>query len=555
MKYSGVDGAAWSRIVRTAIVLCLSMGSAFAETTEIVFFAAGYTPEINTGDNPNRLHEFTRIANEWESLHPGVKVVFVKQPVGDYLTWLLTQVKGGMGPDILWAEGNWCNDYAKNNWFVRLNTYLEAPNPYVPGNQRWRDLFYEHWLQTKVAPDGSLYTLSIDLNETGVYYNKDIFHEAGMEPPTTWAEMIESCRKLEAADCVPFAISAKQYGSFSWAKWALHDQLWSDLLSEIAVHGAVGLVNDQEMVRAYHKGLWSPRDPRYTEMLRILKDWSQYWNRDAMAGTPDEERLFRMGKAAMYLQGGWYMPNLLRDPLRTFEFGVFPLPGITKVTSPYGLEKAGPAPGVGGASATQYAITSNAARRGRLELAVDFMRFFTAPRNLERLVYEAGMCLPNGPGMKINPLLTPFATELEVRRYQFPGQVSVKRHYEHEFRVIQSYVGGTYTLEQAVNSIDESVAAAIDKLVQENPQWAFTPDWNILPDKTGVAPTGPSERPFWIRQGPWALPTGFLVALAGVVVFRARRLTGNRAETQCGLGWRTFERSSGTGSWPSRAST
>jgi ABC-type sugar transport system permease subunit len=105
----------------------------------------------------------------------------------------------------------------------------------------------------------------------------------------------------------------------------------------------------------------------------------------------------------------------------------------------------------------------------------------------------------------------------------FPGQVSVKRHYEHEFRVLQSYVGGAYSQEQAVASIDQSVAAALEKLARENPQWVFTPEWDILPDKSSAAATVPATEAFWIRHGPWALPTGFLLALACSIGFRAYR--------------------------------
>ena len=509
-------------------------GPARAGKLQITFFAAGYTPEITSGDNPYPLHEFTRIAHEWEALHPEAEVVFVRQPVGDYLTWLLTQMKGGIGPDILWAEGNWCNDYAKNNWFVKLNPYLEQPNPYVPDNRRWVDIFYEHWIAQRCAPDGSLYSLPVDLNETGVYYNKDIFRQAGVAVPETWAQLIDACSRTQDAGYVPFAIAAKQYGAFCWVKWVLHDQLWRDVLPAADVRGRFPNVDDQEMVRAYRKGLWSPRDPRYVEMLRLLKEWAQFWNRDAMAGTPEEERLFRLGKAAMYLHGSWYLPNLLHDPLRAFDFGVFPLPGLTKTSSPYGLDETGPAPGVGGAGATQYAITTNAVRGGKLDLAVDFMRYFTAPHNLERLVDEAGITLPNGPGMKVNPVLQPFAKALEARRYAFPGQVSVRRHYDHEFRVLQSYIGGTYSVQQAVDSMDTSAAEAMDRLVRDNPQWAFSRDWDILPDLPQADQAKAGADGAWQRRGPWVIPVALLLAMLGVVVAQAAR-DWRRARAKLGI--------------------
>src|SRR4051794_23816306 len=116
-----------------------------AETT-LRIYAQSYTPEISTGDNPRPLHEFTRLARRFEALHPGVRILFLKNPVGEYRTWMRTQLLGGTAPDILWAHSTWTNEDARNGWFVNLDPYLAQPTPYVPrgqlGSRRWGDLFY-----------------------------------------------------------------------------------------------------------------------------------------------------------------------------------------------------------------------------------------------------------------------------------------------------------------------------------------------------------------------------------------------------------------------------
>src|SRR5205814_7254726 len=117
-----------------------------SETT-LRIYAQSYTPEVSTGDNPHPLHQFTRLARRFEALHPGVRVVFLRNPVGEYRTWMRTQLLGGTAPDIMWAHSTWTNEDARNGWFVNLDPYLARPNPYVPkggpGSRRWRDLFYE----------------------------------------------------------------------------------------------------------------------------------------------------------------------------------------------------------------------------------------------------------------------------------------------------------------------------------------------------------------------------------------------------------------------------
>ncbi len=505
--------AEWIAVAALAILLLFSPSmAAFSEDVELVMYAAGYTPEITSGDNPQPLHAFTEIAKEWEALHPGVRIRFLKLPMGNYLTWMITQLKGGMAPDIMWVEGNWCIENSENNWFIKLNDYLEKPNPYVPGNTRWMSLFYEYWVQSKAAPDGSMYVLPVDLNETAMFYNKDIFEKVGVTPPETWAELIAISQKIKDAGYIPFTIAADQYGPLSWAKWVFHDQLWRDKYDAMNVApNGLPKIDDQEMFRAYKKGLWTPNDPRFREMLRLLKEWTEYWNKDALAGsTENTERLFRTGHSAMFYNGGWYMPKLLRDPLRSFELGVFNVPGLTKASSPYGLEHAEVAPGVGGAGATQYAITTDAARRGHLELAVDFLQFFTAPKRLEKVIAEAKITVPNSPNMAIEPILQPFAEALKVKRCWNMGVFNSKEYGEVEFRIMQSYFGGVYSLDEAVARINKALSKGMDDLIAHNPQWSFDANWDILPDKTVlVAP--PSADAAYRVYIPWLLPVVVII--------------------------------------------
>lgn len=67
--------------------------------TSLRVYAQAYTPEVSTGDNPKPLHAFTQMARRFEALHPGVRVEFLKNPVGEYRTWMITQLRGGTAPD------------------------------------------------------------------------------------------------------------------------------------------------------------------------------------------------------------------------------------------------------------------------------------------------------------------------------------------------------------------------------------------------------------------------------------------------------------------------
>src|SRR5258707_13401652 len=95
-----------SPLFRSIVILSLltALASQSVAETTLRVFAQSYTPEISTGDNPRPLHQFTLLARRFEALHPGVRVEFLKNPVGEYRTWMITQLRGGTAPDIMWAH-------------------------------------------------------------------------------------------------------------------------------------------------------------------------------------------------------------------------------------------------------------------------------------------------------------------------------------------------------------------------------------------------------------------------------------------------------------------
>ncbi|MDZ7379410.1 MAG: ABC transporter substrate-binding protein, partial [candidate division KSB1 bacterium] len=159
------------------------------------------------------LRAFRQVADEYERLHPDVSIEFLTQLMllgGSEGEWVRTQLLGGVAPEIvqLNTEAVWPDIEQNKGWWIALDPYLDMPNPYVPGNQHWRDLFINRPLtEAKRAPDKKLYCIVYDLVETGIFYNQDIFDSLSLVPPSTWQEFIQLQEKLAAAGYVPLLIS------------------------------------------------------------------------------------------------------------------------------------------------------------------------------------------------------------------------------------------------------------------------------------------------------------------------------------------------------------
>jgi len=504
------------------LAMLLSTSLCMAENIEMTVYAQGYTPEVVNGEGFEPLHQFTYIAHKWEKLHPGVTIKFIKNPTGDYRTWMLAQLKGNLAPDIIWAHASWANDDAKYGWFQCLDKYLAGPNKYIPGNKVWYNTLYTSQTDALRAPNGSLYVLPVDLVETGIYYNKDIFNKLGLKPPKTWVQLLDVCKKIKAAGYVPVLFNGDQM-RFDWIRTCLEDQLFGDLIPKMDVRKRLFNsfpVDTQEFVRAYKKGIWTIRDPRYAEQMMLIKEWSKYWNKDWT--TSSGRRAFVIGRAAMFWDGSWATPTLLRDKLRKFEFGVFPVPRLTKETSKYAGDI--PAHSLGGAFGIQYGITSSAIRTKKVDLAVDFLQFVTAPENLGPLVSEAKICLPNSPSVPSNPVLAPFKESLKSGTFKFGGENCTRQYGEESYRVYQSYLGGEYTLKQAIDHLDRFLKPAVDQLIGENPQWNFDKNWEILPDKSASEIKKINSSPAFVKFIPFTLIGIVLLVWLWYVIAHRKRL-------------------------------
>jgi ABC-type glycerol-3-phosphate transport system substrate-binding protein len=480
-------------LVLLVAVLAFALTSSFALSAAkkvVKMWAQGLTPrerlEADRWDPPK---EMWRVEKDYERLHPDVDIQFLPNIPANYEEWLVTQFTGGTIPEIVWYQrGYVARDYTKG-WLVNLTKYLkETPNPYVPGNQKWIDVFQPPVIASGTAPDGNIYLITGDIVGTGMFYNKSMFAKVGVAVPNTWKEFTEVQKKLKAAGYIPFSMSMDLAGGVQlWGSWStreVQDVVYDSKMSEIkgvkepVPHTWKPGENLQPpvMVRALKKGTYSAKDPQFKEMLRILKDWSQYWPDGFWAVPPaDVYRLWITEKAAMAWLGSWNNKPLNFDPLRKFEWGVFPkFPTITKETSPYGGSEFPAMAGVGGVF--QYTIAAAAEKRGVLDATVDWMKYITAPKTLIALLNDNGGFAPGTKDTEgADPTLSIYTDQLVkngAERIEPFDSMLTREFVDTFWKLVQQYLAGRLDVERTTDQVQREMIRAADQLLVEHPDWA-----------------------------------------------------------------------------------
>ena len=263
-----------------ALVLCamLMLGSvsALAESSDKVhleFF--NIKPEV--------VDILNTLIDKFETENPDIDVEQTQVP--DSTTVLQTRAATNKLPEMLtyYATDPRYQEMAKNGMLLDL-TDKDVFSTIDEG--MLKDTLYE----------GKSYILPISMNAAGVFYNKKIFEENGIEVPTTYEELIAVCEKLKAAGITPFV---------------MHNMDWQ--ASTVWSMVALNCVDDYETVNsAIYNGEATVTDyAGFEESAKEFLELNSYAQEDTMI-----------------IQGIWIVPSVKAlNP--DFEFSSFPLPAKT----------------------------------------------------------------------------------------------------------------------------------------------------------------------------------------------------------------------------------
>jgi multiple sugar transport system substrate-binding protein len=127
---------------------------------------------------------------------PKVEFVYIAQTAGTQSDpKILTAIAGGNPPALHYADRFTVPQYAAQGFFTNIKDHADKAGVSA-------DQFYPFaWAET-VYKDG-IYALSFDTDTRALWYNKDLFEKAGLDPekpPTTLDELKEMTAKLTVKD-------------------------------------------------------------------------------------------------------------------------------------------------------------------------------------------------------------------------------------------------------------------------------------------------------------------------------------------------------------------
>ncbi len=328
--------------------------------------------------------QFKGFVDAYRKIHPNVDIKIVTHPWDDYWTKLPLALKEGANPVLF----NIHNSYHDN-----IINYLE---PYdIPVEE----LEADYQGAGAHVIDGKIYYTDFGLMSGAIFYNKDMWAEAGLtdaDIPQTWDQFREVAKKLTVRDGDNFQRAGFNFNdSFSAFMPGLHYQRGQNLMQ---ADMKTPDINNQAMLEDI-------------KMFRDFYDVDKVGSKDF---GPVANEAFGQGMAAMVYSWG-HFNNTLHTDYPDINFGVFRTPIHDAKTEPYAYDR------YNGESTPGINAKASAAEK---EVAQDFLRFFLTDKEhlkqicLEYSVFPMYKELSDDTDIKAHPVLAALGS---IDRYIWPG--------------------------------------------------------------------------------------------------------------------------------------
>lgn len=244
-----------------------------------------------TDINDTTLRDFV---DKFEKENPNIKVKC--EAVGDYYSVAQTRASGGALPDV--------------SYLMPTLTEKEWGDFYVPLDDLDISDFYFKDLYTY---DGHLYAVPIQMNYSGIVYNKKTFAKAGIDTlPKTLDEFYAMCQKLKDAGIVPTTPIYKEKGVLGAYIENIAPCIDPDWYANIS-NGKDPFTKD------------SPVGQVLTILDTIHK--KGYFEDELMSQTSESmKKDLATGKLGFMFSQSWLVPQVVKAGADSEDIGIFPFP-------------------------------------------------------------------------------------------------------------------------------------------------------------------------------------------------------------------------------------
>lgn len=304
-----------------------------------------------SASSESNLAALQKMIDLYTASNPNVEVKLQTIPFNGYTDAMMAKVAAGQAPDVYELPIEYFSGFAGKDVLLDLSDMI--------GEAGIDTSVYNPAALEAFSMNGKQYGLPNSFSNVMLFYNKDLFDQAGVGYPTidwTWDDVLEAARAIRSLDENVFGY----YSPIAYkALYRMTAQNGGSLLNEDAT-------------------AFNMTDPKVIETVEYMTDMVTEYNvmpTEAQMGGIRDWDLFAAGRLGMLVTGVWAIPDFAKNC--DFNWDVEVEPGnVQKATSFF---------------SNAYVIDKNSEVA---EAALDFINFITSDPEVAKIRVEAAWELP-----------------------------------------------------------------------------------------------------------------------------------------------------------------
>ncbi len=365
------------------------------------------------------------ITNKFNAANPDTQVQMDIRPWDSLLTTLPSSLETGTGPDLIGLSFGNLPKYAQSGYLMDLTPHIKAGTDLDPAN--WPPALVD-----LLKYEGKFYAAPMNYATLMMYYNKDMFKAAGLDPdkpPADWNSWIDALKKLSKPDQGQYGMAIGEYQTIP--NWPIF--IWA---------------NGGDVIRDGKSALTDPKT------VEALKTWSELVKESKISPTgltgAEADKLFQTQKAAMAITGPWMTAGFTEAGI---NYDVAPIPT-----------------GPGGAVTLADTVVMMVNKSTKSpDAAVKFVQHWNSKESQLYFATQTGFPpartdLANDPALAENKWSPKFASVASVSKFYLGGQLDFAQIDTEVFvPMIQSILLDKQTVEEATKEADTRLNALLQK--------------------------------------------------------------------------------------------
>ena len=243
-------------LLLAVLLLTVFAGFGLAEDITLDVIIAQYGPNTNNWFLGNGM-DGSNFVKKFEEANPGVKLNLEVVSWNDIYTVVSTRISNNNAPDILNIDT--FADYANEGLLLPVSDYCPE--------ELFGD-FFPSFIEQSVI-DGVCWAVPDLASARALYYNADILEEAGVEVPTTWAELEDVCQAINdtfGGEVYPWGIDMttdEGQAAFAYYAWG-NNGGFVDAEGNWAVNSDANVAAVEYAIGLYNQGYTNPNPATQT---------------------------------------------------------------------------------------------------------------------------------------------------------------------------------------------------------------------------------------------------------------------------------------------------